>query len=566
MTTTTQQKRRIHLFDTTLRDGAQTPAVNFRSDDKMRILRALVDLGVDYVEVGWPGANPTDTKVFADWADERTAMPEKPKTQTVSFGMVRDPRKSVGNDASLQTVLGVSADTYCLFGKSWDFQAHLLGATDEEYLRAISESVKAAAKKGEAIFDAEHFFQGYRANPTYALNAVKAAYEAGARWVVLCDTNGIMEPDDISEIVREVTKHVPGSHLGIHTHNDHGFADANTLAAVKAGCCHVQGTINGLGERCGNANLINFIGSLFTKDHLRAAFDCGLEQEDLLKLKPLAELVAEISGIPLPANAPFVGECCADQKAGKHVDLVLKDERSYTAHDSRMFGIEPRIEVSNQSGISNFLPFLNGMGLDTGKENPSVRALVSALKHRTEEGYVYKNGMGSFEVLALRTYGLMPKYFDLSSYRAVVERLPGNGTPSASEHFKLAAQATVEFLDCEGKMAEPDVSNGNGPVNALDGAMRRSLLRAYPELAQLKLLDFRQTVLNPKDGTDAIMQVQIVSYSPQYGEIKTIGVSGNSADASVVALLDSYALHLKRLGVAPRAFGRACKPTGTQPH
>ena len=542
-------KRKVTLFDTTLRDGAQTPGVKFRSEDKLRVARALVDLGVDYVGLGWPEANPTDTKVFAEWAMERAGVPAG-KTKTVSFGMAADHRKSVGNDATFQAVMNVSADTYCLFGKTWDYHAHLLGATNAEYLDTIQKSVAHAATKGEAIFDAEHFFQGYEANPEYALAAVKTAYEAGARYVVLCDTNGIMSPSKVTRIVNEVMKHVPGEYLGIHTHNDRGMADANTLAAVEAGVCHVQGTINGLGERCGNANLVNVIGNLV----LDGDVDCGLTKEDLVKLKPLSKLVEEVSRRPVSLSAAFVSAASGEQKAGKHVDMFLKDPTTYRSHDPALFGVEERVGVSNQSGVSSFLKPLQDLGLDTSKGNMEFRAVVGALKQAEEDGYDYENCMGSFEVMALRLYGKMPTYFDLSSYRAVVERLPGNGSESATKKSKLAAQATVEFLDAAHLMAEPEVSNGNGPVNALDKAMRRSLEKVYPELKTLALSDYSQDVINRHHGTDAVMQVKIVSRAPGGPEMSTVGVSGNSIDASVNALMDSYALHLWRMGVQPRSF------------
>lgn len=546
-------KRRVTLFDTTLRDGAQSPGVKFRSEDKMRVARALVDLGVDYIELGWPGANPTDTKVFAEWADASAAL-EGRKSKTVSFGVVNDFRKSIDNDSTFRAVTDVAADTYCLFGKAWDYQAQLLGASNEEYLESIRRSVAYAATKGEAIFDAEHFFQGYKANPGYALAAVQTAYEAGARWVVLCDTNGIMKPSEVSRIVADVTRHVPGAHLGIHTHNDRNLADANTLAAVEAGVCHVQGTVNGLGERCGNANLVNVIAELVLDDEYAQNLDCGLTQDDLIKLKPLSELVADVSRRKTPENAPFIGSASAVQKAGKHVDMYVKDPDTYRSHNSALFGVEARIGVSNQAGISNFLPHLQRLGLDTEKGNTSLRGLVDALKQAEENGYDYESCMGSFEVLAFKAYGTMPAYFDLSSYRAVVERLPANGTPSAAKKFKLAAQATVEFLDADMTLAEPEVGNGNGPVNALDRAMRRSLYKVYPELRSLRLTDYSQDVINRQRGTDATMQVKVVSFAPESGEMTTVGVSGNSIDASVDALMDSYALHLKRMGVQPRPF------------
>lgn len=553
MSTNTQQKDRLYLFDTTLRDGAQTPGVKMRSEDKLRVARALFDLGVDYVELGWPGANPTDSAVFAEWANAPEANTPDAKTRMVSFGMVKDHRKSADNDATFKAVMDAKADTYCLFGKAWDYHVTLLKATPEEYLETVRQSVQYALSRGEAIFDAEHFFQGYEANPAFALEVVKTAYEAGARWVVLCDTNGRMTPSKVSRIVTEVIKHVPGSHLGIHTHNDRGLANANSLAAIEAGCRHVQGTINGLGERCGNANLVEVIGNVMLDDELSAAVDCGLAEADLLKLKPLSQLVADVTRQKVPESAPFIGPKSGRQKAGKHADMHALDPDTYRSHDPALFGVEEGVDVSNQAGISNFLPHLNRMGLDTQKGNPYLRTLVSTLKQAEEEGYNFESCMGSFEVLALKVYGEMPLYFDLSSYRTVVERLPANGSPSATRKFKLAAQATVEFLDCEGTLAEPEVSNGNGPVNALDRAMRRSLEHVYPELRGLKLVDYQQEVVNPHQGTDAIMQVRIVSENHDGMRMVTVGVSGNSIDASVNALMDSYMLYLKRLGVEPRA-------------
>jgi len=542
-------KRKVTLFDTTLRDGAQTPGVKFRSEDKLRVARALVDLGVDYVELGWPGANPTDSKVFADWAEERAGTPAG-KTKTVSFGMAKDHRKSLDNDATLKAVMDVKADVYCLFGKTWDYHAQLLDATNEEYLDTIKQSVAYAATKGEAIFDAEHFFQGYEANPDYALAAVKAAYEAGARYVVLCDTNAVMKPSKVTRIVGEVMKHVPGSHLGIHTHNDRGYADANTMAAVEAGVCHVQGTFNGLGERTGNANLVNVIANLVLDDEV----DCGLTRDDLLKLKPLSKLVEEVSRRPVSLSAPFISAASGEQKAGKHVDMFVLDPATYRSHNPALFGVVERIGVSNQSGVSSFLKPLQDLGLDTSKGNLHFKEVIHTLKQAEEEGFDFETCMGSFEVMALRTYGQMPNYFDLSSYRAIVERLPGNGSASATKKAKLAAQASVEFLDVSQKLAEPEVSNGNGPVNALDKAMRRSLEKVYPELKKLELVDYKLDVLDRHRGTDAIVQVKIVSKAPGQAEMATVGVSGHSIDASVDALMDSYALYLKRMGVSPRSF------------
>src|SRR5713101_1599128 len=406
-------KERIYLFDTTLRDGAQTQGVDFSVQDKHTIAQALDRSGIDYVEGGWPGANPTDTSFFA-------APPALKHAKLIAFGMTKRPGRSAGNDPGLAAVLGAKSAGTCLVGKGWDFHVTLaLGISLEQNLDLIRESIAAAvARGGEAMFDAEHFFDGYKAKPDYALACLKTAEAAGARWLVLCDTNGGSLPHEVERIVGEVVKQVPGGKLGIHAHNDTENAVANSLAAVGAGVRQVQGTLNGLGERCGNANLVSLIPSLM----LKTDFKLGLAPDDLSQLTHLSRLLDErLNRLP-QRSAAYVGESAFAHKGGLHVSAVEKDPRTYEHVEPALVGNRRHIVVSDQSGRANILARFREIGLDLNGDDPRIPALVEMVKTREYEGYAYDGAEASFELLARRALGRVTDYFRLIRFRVMDDR------------------------------------------------------------------------------------------------------------------------------------------------
>src|SRR5215469_5855960 len=404
---------RIYLYDTTLRDGAQTQGVDFGVPDKLAIARELDQLGIDYVEGGWPGANPTDDAFFAK-------LPKLAQARITAFGMTRRSGRSAANDPGLAALMSSNARVACIVGKTWDFHAKVaLGVSLEENLAMIADSVKLAAERlDEAIFDAEHFFDGYKANPAYALQCIKAAHQAGARWIVLCDTNGGTLPHEVERIVAEVIKQVPGDHLGIHTHNDTENAVANTLAAVRAGARQVQGTLNGLGERCGNANLVSLIPSLM----LKMGFTTSLGEAGLKRLTHVSRLLDERLNRAPDRHAAYVGEAAFAHKGGLHVSAVEKDPRSYEHIDPGAVGNRRHILISDQAGRSNILSRLRDAGFDVDPQHPKLGVLLDEVKEREFNGYAYDGAEASFELLARRQLESVPEYFNLVSFRVITER------------------------------------------------------------------------------------------------------------------------------------------------
>ncbi|MCC7260327.1 MAG: citramalate synthase [Alphaproteobacteria bacterium] len=521
---------RVYLYDSTLRDGAQAMGVDFNLADRQAIAEALDAFGIDYIEGGWPGANPVDDAFFA-------ATPKLKKAKLSAFGMTRRAGRSAANDPGLAALLDTGVSSICLVGKSWDFQVKkALEVSLDENLKMIRDSLKLLKdKKIEAVFDAEHFFDGYKANPDYALSCVKAAYEAGARWIVLCDTNGGSLPHEIGDIVRRVTTEIPGSHLGIHCHNDTENAVANSLAAVQAGVRQVQGTINGVGERCGNANLISLIPTLM----LKLGYKTGVTPEKLTKLTHLSRMLDERLNRASNSHAPYVGRAAFAHKGGLHVSAVAKEKSAYEHIDPALVGNSTTILVSDKAGRSNLLAQLKKLGVDVRDGDERLPALLKKVKEREQDGYAYEGADASFALLARRELDTVPDYFELLNFRVLDER-----RYNARGKLVTMSEATVK-LDIGGKMVLT-VAEGNGPVNALDSAMRKALGRVYKRIKDIKLVDYKVRILTPQEATKAITRVTIETEDKDGERWTTLGVSPNVIDASYNALHDSITYKLMK--------------------
>jgi 2-isopropylmalate synthase len=527
-------KERLYLFDTTLRDGAQTQGVDFSVEDKRQIALALDSMGLDYIEGGWPGANHTDTEFF----DKR---PKFKSARFTAFGMTKRTGYSASNDPSLAAVLNARADAICLVGKTWDYHVKTaLGITCEENLENISESVKAVKKKKrEPLFDAEHFFDGYKANPRYALSCIKAAHKAGARWLVLCDTNGGTLPSEVYQIVAAVRKKLPKAALGIHAHNDTEQAVAVSLAAVQAGARQVQGTLNGLGERCGNANLCSLIPNLMLKEPYASKFSIGVSRKNLKRITQVSRLLDEILNRAPNRYAPYVGASAFTHKGGLHSSAVLKDPRTYEHVKPELVGNKRVIPVSDQSGRSNLMVRLAEAGIDIDAKDARVSRLLEEVKQREYLGYAYDGAEASFELLARRALGQVPEYFEVEGFRVSVER-----KKNPRGEFITASEGVVD-LNVGGERLH-NVGAGNGPVNALDAALRKDLGKYSAFLADLKLVDYKVRILT--SGTEAVTRVMVESADGRGNRWSTVGVSENIVDASFEALTDSIIYKLYRDG------------------
>ena len=532
-------RERLYLFDTTLRDGAQTQGVDFSAADKRRIAEVLDDLGIDYIEGGYPGANDTDTEFFG-------APPRLTTARLTAFGMTKRAGRSTANDPGFQAVVQSSASAVCLVAKAWDYHVRVaLGITNEENIAGVKESVEAvrgAAK--EPMIDCEHFFDGYKANPGHALAVASTAYESGARWVVLCDTNGGTLPHEVEAIVREVARIVPGAHLGIHTHNDTEQAVANSLAAVRAGCRQIQGTLNGLGERCGNANLTSLIPTLLLKPEFADRFEIGVSKENLRKITAASRLLDEILNRAPARQAPYVGESAFATKAGIHASAILKEPETYEHVRPESVGNQRRVLVSNQAGKSNVVSELERLGIKVPKSDDRIGRLLEEVKAREALGYAYEGADASFELLARRLLGEVPEYFTVDSFRVIVEK-----RHNALGQMITVSEASVRvFISGE---AEPlwSVAEGNGPVNALDTALRKDLGRYQDNIRDVELVDYKVRILT--GGTEAITRVLVESRDKSTGRRwSTVGVSSNILDASFEALTDSITYKLMRDGAA----------------
>ncbi|QUJ77820.1 citramalate synthase [Sulfitobacter albidus] len=530
---------RLYLYDTTLRDGQQTQGVQFSTDEKRQIAQALDTLGVDYIEGGWPGANPTDSAFF-------DAAPATRATMT-AFGMTARNGISAANDDVLAAVTNAGTPAVCLVGKTHDFHVtRALGITLEENTANITRSVAHLVSLGrEALFDAEHFFDGYRANPDYAMQAIRAAHEAGARWIVLCDTNGGTLPAEVGRIVGEViAAGIPGDRLGIHTHDDTENAVACTLAAIDAGARQVQGTLNGLGERCGNANLTALIPILSLKEPYASRFETGVTRKALAGLTRTARMLDEILNRVPQKQAGFVGSAAFAHKAGLHASAILKDPSTYEHIDPATVGNARIIPMSNQAGQSNLRRRLAEAGLKVAKGDPALAAILDEVKAREAEGYSYDTAQASFELLARSVLGRMPELFEVKRYRVTVERRKNK----YDQMISLSEAVVVVKVDGEKRLSvseSMDETGGDrGPVNALSKALAKDLGQYSALLEDMRLVDFKVRIT--QGGTEAVTRVIIDSEDGQGVRWSTVGVSANIVDASFEALLDAIRWKLIR--------------------
>ncbi len=526
-------RERLTLFDTTLRDGAQTTGVDFSLEDKRQIATLLDTLGIDYVEGGYPGANPIDTEFFA-------SRP-KIKAKFAAFGMTKRAGRSAANDPGIAALLDAKADTITFVAKTWDYHVHVaLGCTLDENIEGIADSIAYVRKAGrEVILDCEHFFDGYKANPEFALCCAKTAFENGARWIVLCDTNGGTLPHEIEHIVGAVTKVIPGDHLGIHAHDDTGNGVANSFAAIRAGVRHIQGTLNGLGERCGNANLVTIIPTLLLKKDYAERFEIGVDESKLAQITKISHTLDELLNRSPNRHAPYVGGSAFATKAGIHASAVLKDPRTYEHVTPESVGNRRKVLVSDQAGKSNILAELDRLGVDVAKDDPRVARMLDEVKEKEALGYAYEGADASFELLARRMLGQVPDFFNVERFRVVMER-----RHNADGDLVSVAEAVVKVaVDGQTLIS---VAEGNGPVNALDLALRSDLGKYQRHINDLELLDYRVRVFN--GGTDAVTRVLIEFGDSEGSRWSTVGVSSNVIDASFQALIDGINWKLMKAG------------------
>ena len=525
-------RERLYLFDTTLRDGQQTQGVQYSTSEKQQIAEALDQLGVDYIEGGWPGANPTDRAFFE-------AAPKTKATMT-AFGMTKRSGRSAENDDVLAAVMNANTPAVCLVGKSSAFHVtDALGITLEENLENLSASFAHIVASGrEALFDAEHFFDGYKYDRDHALAALHAAHDAGARWIVLCDTNGGTLSHEVSEIVTEViASGIPGDKLGIHTHNDTENAVANSLAAVLAGARQVQGTLNGLGERCGNANLTTLIPTLLLKEPFASQFETGVTLEALGDLRKTSRMLDDILNRVPAKQAPYVGASAFAHKAGLHASAILKNPATYEHVDPAVVGNSRIVPMSNQAGQSNLRERLAKAGLVVEKGDPALGRILDRIKEQEARGFTYDTAQASFELLAREELGLLPEFFEIKRYRVTIERRKNkrNQMVSISEAVVVVKVNGVRMLNVSESVG-PDGSD-QGPVNALSRALAKDLGPYQSVVDDMQLVDFKVRITN--GGTEAVTRVIIDSEDGKGRRWSTVGVSANIVDASFDALIDA---------------------------
>ena len=525
------QKERLYIYDTTLRDGQQTQGVQFSTDEKIEIADLLDDLGVDYIEGGWPGANPTDTNFFETY---------RTNANLVAFGMTKRSGRSAENDDVLASVLNAGTKKICLVGKTHDFHVKTaLGISLKENIEAIQQSISHVVSMGrEAIFDAEHFFDGMLSNSDYAIEAIRSAYSAGARWIVLCDTNGGSLPREIEKAVSLAIKAgVPGTHLGIHTHNDTDNAVANTLIAVDAGVRQIQGTLNGLGERCGNANLTALIPTLALKSDYCDRFETGISRTALKGMTRLSRRLDDILNRVPMRQASYVGASAFAHKSGLHANAILKDPSTYEHVDPELVGNERIIPMSNQAGASNLKKRLSDAGIDQNLNKDELEKILMLIKERESQGYSYDTAQASFELLARRTLGQLPEFFDVKRYKVTVERRKNK----YNKMISLSEAVVVVKVDGQKKLSVSEsldeFGSDRGPVNALAKALAKDLGQYQRFIDDMRLVDFKVRIT--QGGTEAVTRVVIDSEDSTGRRWATVGVSANIVDASFDALIDA---------------------------
>ena len=525
------QKERLYIYDTTLRDGQQTQGVQFSTDEKIEIADLLDDLGVDYIEGGWPGANPTDTNFFETY---------RTNSNLVAFGMTKRSGRSAENDDVLASVLNAGTKKICLVGKTHDFHVKTaLGISLKENIEAIQQSISHVVSMGrEAIFDAEHFFDGMLSNSDYAIEAIRSAYSAGARWIVLCDTNGGSLPREIEKAVSlAIEAGVPGTHLGIHTHNDTDNAVANTLIAVDAGVRQIQGTLNGLGERCGNANLTALIPTLALKSDYCDRFETGISRIALKGMTRLSRRLDDILNRVPMRQASYVGASAFAHKSGLHANAILKDPSTYEHIDPELVGNDRIIPMSNQAGASNLKKRLSDAGIDQNLNKDELEKILMLIKERESQGYSYDTAQASFELLARRTLGQLPEFFDVKRYKVTVERRKNK----YNKMISLSEAVVVVKVDGQKKLSVSEsldeFGSDRGPVNALAKALAKDLGQYQRFIDDMRLVDFKVRIT--QGGTEAVTRVVIDSEDSTGRRWATVGVSPNIVDASFDALIDA---------------------------
>ena len=525
------QKERLYIYDTTLRDGQQTQGVQFSTEEKIEIAELLTNLGVDYIEGGWPGANPTDTTFFENY---------RTNTNLVAFGMTKRVGKSAANDDVLSAVVNAGTQKICLVGKAHDFHVErALGISLDENIDSITQSIShVVSMDREAIFDAEHFFDGMISNSAYALKTLVAAFKAGARWIVLCDTNGGALPREIENAVSQaINAGIPGTHLGIHTHNDTDNAVANTLSAVDAGVRQIQGTLNGLGERCGNANLTALIPTLALKSAYIDRFDTGISNFALKDITRLSRRLDEILNRVPMRQASYVGASAFAHKSGLHANAILKDPSTYEHVDPELVGNERIIPMSNQAGTSNLKKRLNDAGITQKLSEEELAKILTLVKEKESLGYSYDTAQASFELLARRNLGQLPEFFDVKRYKVTVER-----RKNKYDHMISLSEAVVVVkVDGQKKLSVSEsldeFGSDRGPVNALAKALVKDLGQYQRFIDDMRLVDFKVRIT--QGGTEAVTRVVIDSEDSAGRRWATVGVSANIVDASFDALIDA---------------------------
>ncbi|NEO55735.1 MAG: citramalate synthase [Okeania sp. SIO3B5] len=533
---------KLWIYDTTLRDGAQREGLSLSLEDKLRIAHQLDSLGIPFIEGGWPGANPKDVQFF--WQ-----LKEQPLTQAevVAFCSTRRPGKQAASDTTLQPILSAGTRWVTIFGKSWDLHVvEGLKTTLEENLAMIADTISYLRSQGrQVIYDAEHWFDGYKNNPDYALQTLAAATNAGAEWLVLCDTNGGTLPHEVTQIVADVSHALPTAKLGIHTHNDSGTAVANALSAVREGAGMVQGTINGYGERCGNANLCTLIPNL----QIKLGYDC-IQAQQLEKLTQTSRFISEIVNLAPDDHAPFVGLSAFAHKGGIHVSAVERNPLTYEHIQPQQIGNSRRIVISDQAGLSNVLSKAKSFGIELDRQNPACRQILDSLKELENEGYQFEGAEASFELLMRKALKQRQHFFEIKGFQVHLDK-DGEKVSNSLATVKV----TVNGQDIL------EAAEGNGPVSALDAALRKALENFYPAIANFYLTDYKVRILDGRAGTSAKTRVLIESSNGQQ-RWTTLGVSCNILDASYQAVVEGLEYGLIAESRRQRVDGRRQKVEG----
>ena len=516
----TVSRKKIVIYDSTLRDGTQGEDVNFTVQDKVRIAEALVDFGVDYIEGGWPGSNPRDIDFFNEVKKSRIGV-----SNIAAFGSTRRAKRTCDTDENIQALLEAKVPNITIFGKTWDLHVtEALRIPLEQNLELIYDSLQYLKSRADVVFyDAEHFFDGYKANKEYAIKTLKSAIDAKADCLVLCDTNGGTLPLELISIIEEVKKEIGDYPLGIHCHNDGDCAVANSIVAVQQGIIHVQGTINGYGERCGNANLCSVIPDL----QLKSGYEC-VPDSKLKKLRSVSRLINELGNLKHNIHQPFVGRSAFAHKGGVHVSAILKNARTYEHIEPELVGNRQRVLVSDLSGKSNLLYKAKDFGLDIDSNDSRITKILEDLKMLENKGFQYEGAEASFELLIRKAMGTFRKFFDLISFRVIDEKRSAVEPPFAEATVMLMVSGEIEHT----------AATGNGPVNALDNAMRKALEKFYPQIKTMKLSDYKVRILTGVDGTKSLTRVLIES-KDETETWGTVGVAHNIIDASYQALSDA---------------------------